>query len=93
VQTSGSYLFLCLGVLAFTSETSSDNALAKVSKSRVSGFESNFNYSNKTYRNTLILFVYLFVVKRDSSTTKPKRLGSGLALVGDKLPSKILQAN
>jgi hypothetical protein len=46
-----SILFLSLGVLAFTSETSSDNALAKVSKSRAGDFQSISNYWNKACRN------------------------------------------
>ncbi len=74
VQTSWSYLFLCLGVLVFTLATTANNRLTKVSKSRIGGFSSIFNCENKTYRMALILYLYFYFVKRDSSPTNPKRL-------------------
>src|SRR5262249_22671767 len=43
-------LFLYLGVLSFTLETSSNNLLLRVSKSRVAGFRSDLSFRNKGYR-------------------------------------------
>src|SRR5215467_13312812 len=43
-------LFLCLGVLSFMLETSSNNLLLRVSKSRVAGFRSDLSFRNKGYR-------------------------------------------
>ena len=39
MYTAPSYLFLSFSVLTFTGETSSPNALARVSKSRTGGFQ------------------------------------------------------
>src|SRR5215468_11714519 len=63
-------LFLYLGVLSFTSETSSNNLLLRVSKSRVAGFRSDLSFRNKGYRIGRILSQKKGITRGDRATLK-----------------------